>query len=46
MAGLTGVGMTSGPAVAAVLVYLLATHWMPVLPGWIFFHVLGHEDVL
>ena len=37
VAGLTGVGMTSGPAVAAVLAYRLATHWMPVLPGWIFF---------
>jgi uncharacterized protein (TIRG00374 family) len=46
VAGLTGVGMTSGPAVAAVLTYRLATYWLPVLPGWIFFHVLEHDDVI
>ena len=33
VAGLTGVGMDSGEAVAAVLSYRLATYWLPILPG-------------
>jgi undecaprenyl-diphosphatase len=40
VAGLTGVGMASGPAVAAVLSYRLATYWLPILPGWLSFHIL------
>jgi uncharacterized membrane protein YbhN (UPF0104 family) len=32
--------MESGPAVAAVLAYRLVTYWLPILPGWISFHVL------
>jgi undecaprenyl-diphosphatase len=40
VAGLTGVGMASGPAVAAVLSYRLATYWLPILPGWISFQIL------
>jgi len=35
IAGLTGVGMQAGPAVSAVLLYRLATYWLPVLPGWL-----------
>jgi len=35
VAGLTGVGMQPGPAVSAVLLYRLATYWLPVLPGWL-----------
>ena len=35
IAGLTGIGISSGPAVSAVLVYRLATYWLPVLPGWL-----------
>jgi undecaprenyl-diphosphatase len=35
VAGLTGVGMAPGPAVAAVLGYRLVTYWLPILPGWI-----------
>jgi undecaprenyl-diphosphatase len=34
VAGLTGAGMQAGPAVWAVLLYRLATYWLPVLPGW------------
>jgi glycosyltransferase 2 family protein len=34
IAGLTGIGISSGPAVSAVLIYRLATYWLPVLPGW------------
>ena len=33
--GLTGVGMQDGPLVSAVLLYRLATYWLPVLPGWL-----------
>jgi uncharacterized membrane protein YbhN (UPF0104 family) len=34
-AGLAGVGMLSGLAVSAVLLYWLATCWLPVVPGWL-----------
>jgi undecaprenyl-diphosphatase len=40
VAGLTGVGMSSGPAVSAVLTYRLATYWLPVLPGWLSWQLL------
>src|SRR4029077_16768112 len=33
--GLTGVGVANGPAVSAVLLYRLATYWLPVAPGWL-----------
>ena len=34
VAGLTGVGVQTGPAVSAVLLYRLATYWLPVLLSW------------
>jgi uncharacterized membrane protein YbhN (UPF0104 family) len=34
VAGLTGIGVSPGPAVSAVLTYRLATYWLPVIPGW------------
>lgn len=34
IAGLTGFGLASGPAVAAVLSFRLVTFWLPILPGW------------
>jgi undecaprenyl-diphosphatase len=46
IAGLTGVGMESGAAVAAVLSYRLVTYWLPILPGWIAFHVLERRDLI
>jgi uncharacterized protein (TIRG00374 family) len=46
VAGLTGVGMASGPAVAAVLAYRLMTYWLPVLPGWVSFHVLERRGII
>ena len=46
VAGLTGVGMESGVAVAAVLSYRLLTYWLPVLPGWISFHVLERRELI
>ena len=39
-AGLTGVGMTAGAAVSAVLTYRLATYWIPILPGWLAWHLV------
>ena len=33
VAGLTGVGMASGPAVSTVLTYRLVTYWLPGAPG-------------
>ena len=43
VAGLTGVGMQPGPAVSAVLLYRLATYWLPVLPGWLCWRFLQHR---
>ena len=43
VAGLTGVGMQPGPAVSAVLLYRLATYWLPVLPGWLSWRLLQHR---
>jgi glycosyltransferase 2 family protein len=43
VAGLTGVGMQAGPAVSAVLLYRLATYWLPVLPGWLCWRSLQHR---
>ena len=40
VAGLTGVGMQAGPAVSAVLLYRLATYWLPVAPGWLAWRAL------
>jgi glycosyltransferase 2 family protein len=40
VAGLTGVGMAAGPAVSAVLLYRLATYWLPVAPGWLCWRLL------
>jgi uncharacterized membrane protein YbhN (UPF0104 family) len=40
IAGLIGVGMSSGAAFAAVILYRLATYWLPVLPGWLGWRLL------
>ncbi|HEY7015098.1 MAG TPA: lysylphosphatidylglycerol synthase domain-containing protein [Streptosporangiaceae bacterium] len=44
VAGLTGVGISPGPAVSAVLAYRLATYWLPVLPGWLSWRLLQRLD--
>jgi undecaprenyl-diphosphatase len=46
IAGLTGIGISSGPAVSAVLAYRLATYWLPVLPGWLSWRLLQRMDYL
>ncbi|MGC1753481.1 MAG: hypothetical protein WA805_10345 [Trebonia sp.] len=43
VAGLSGAGMQAGPAVSAVLLYRLATYWLPVLPGWLCWRSLQHR---
>jgi undecaprenyl-diphosphatase len=44
VAGLTGVGMAAGPAVSAVLLYRLATYWLPVAPGWLSWRLLQRRE--
>jgi glycosyltransferase 2 family protein len=44
VAGLTGAGMSSGVAVSAVLLYRLATYWLPVAPGWLSLRLLQRWD--
>ena len=36
----TGVGMAPGPALSTVLTYRLATYWLPIVPGWIAWHLV------
>jgi uncharacterized membrane protein YbhN (UPF0104 family) len=43
---LTGVGMASGPAVSAVLLYRLVTYWLPVAPGWLSWRVLQRREYI
>ena len=40
VAGLTGIGISPGAAVSAVLTYRLATYWLPVVPGWLSWRLL------
>ena len=44
VAGLTGVGMHAGPALSAVLLYRLATYWLPVAPGWLSWRALLRRE--
>lgn len=46
VAGLTAVGVATGPAVAAVLAYRLVTYWAPILPGAALFRLLRRRGVL
>jgi glycosyltransferase 2 family protein len=41
---LTGTGMQAGPAVSAVLLYRLATYWLPIAPGWLSWRALLWRD--
>jgi uncharacterized membrane protein YbhN (UPF0104 family) len=43
VAGLTGIGVRSAPAVAAVLSFRLLTFWLPILPGLAVFRYLQHQ---
>jgi glycosyltransferase 2 family protein len=44
VAGLIAVGMQAGPAVSAVLLYRLATYWLPVAPGWLSWRALLRRE--
>lgn len=46
VAGLTGLGISAGVAVSAVLAYRLATYWLPVVPGWFSWRALQRRDYL
>ena len=46
VAGLTGFGVDSGIAVAAVLSYRLVTYLLPILPGWLSFHSLERHNLI
>jgi undecaprenyl-diphosphatase len=43
IAGLTGIGISSGAAVSAVVISRLATYWLPVAPGWVCWRVLQRQ---
>jgi glycosyltransferase 2 family protein len=45
IAGLTATGVPTEQAVPAVLVYRIATFWLPVLPGWLVFTLLTRREV-
>ena len=40
VAGLTGIGISPGPAWSAVLTNRLAAYWLPVAPGWFSWRLL------
>jgi glycosyltransferase 2 family protein len=40
---LIGIGMSSGAA-GAVIIFRLATYWLPVLPGWLAWRLLQRMD--
>jgi glycosyltransferase 2 family protein len=44
IAGLAGAGMSSGLAVSTVLLFRLATYWLPVAPGWVSLRWLQRWD--
>ncbi len=44
IAGLVGAGMDHTIAVPAVLLFRIATFWLPVLPGWVAFRWLRRSD--
>ncbi len=45
-AGLTAVGMPAAPALAGVLIFRLATYWLPILPGWLSLRHLRSIELL
>lgn len=45
-AGLTGIGVPAREAIPAVLVFRLATFWMPIPAGWVAFLVMRRRGVL
>ena len=46
LVGVELIGVGWELAVPAVLVYRVATFWLPVLPGWLAFTLLTRRDVI
>lgn len=46
LGALTGIGVASGTALAGVLLYRLATFWLPIAPGAVAFRTLTRRSVL
>jgi uncharacterized protein (TIRG00374 family) len=46
IAGLTAIGVPTAQAAPAVLVFRVATFWLPVLPGWLAFTLLTRREVI
>jgi undecaprenyl-diphosphatase len=46
VAGLVATSVGQGTALAAVLLFRLATFWLPILPGWVSFAVLQRRGYL
>ncbi len=46
VAGLSAVGIPSGPALMAALLYRLVTFWLPTVPGWLAFQWLQRNDAI
>jgi undecaprenyl-diphosphatase len=46
IAGLVSVGLDKEVAVPAVLLFRLATFWLPILPGWATFSRLTHRHLI
>jgi uncharacterized membrane protein YbhN (UPF0104 family) len=45
-AGLTAIGIPAHQAIPAVLLFRMATFWLPIPVGWVSFHVLQRRGVL
>ena len=46
VAGLTRLGVASGPAIAGVLTYRLVSYWLPILPGAFALRALHRREAL
>jgi uncharacterized membrane protein YbhN (UPF0104 family) len=44
IAGLAALGISPGAAFSAVLIYRVATYWLPVPPGWLCLRLLQRMD--
>jgi uncharacterized membrane protein YbhN (UPF0104 family) len=45
-AGLTAIGIPAHQAIPAVLLFRMATFWLPIPAGWISFELLQRRGVL
>ena len=44
--GLTSVGLEASIAVSAVVIFRLATFWLPLAPGWFAFRHLEKQEAI